>query len=46
VSFNTVKRLFRDPYHNVTRDILEKLAKALGVGMAELYEEESDNSEK
>ncbi|MBV9689620.1 MAG: helix-turn-helix transcriptional regulator [Ktedonobacteraceae bacterium] len=46
VSFNTVKRIFRDPYHNVTRDILERLAKALGVGMAELYEEEPNDREK
>lgn len=41
VSFNTIRRIFRDPEHNVTKDTLERLAKALEVSMRELYEAES-----
>lgn len=43
VSFNTVKRIFKNPSHNVTMEILEKLATALGVKVQDLYEDESES---
>ena len=39
VSFNTVKRLWKDPYREVTTTTLERLAKALGVPTSELIED-------
>lgn len=39
VSFNTIKRIFRDPYKEVTTTTLERIAKALGVPTAELLED-------
>jgi DNA-binding Xre family transcriptional regulator len=38
VSFNTVKRIFRDPYREITTTTLAKLAKALGVDPRELID--------
>jgi DNA-binding Xre family transcriptional regulator len=43
ISFNTVKRIYRDPYKEVTTTTLERLAKALGVPIADLIEELPDN---
>ena len=31
VAYNTVKRMYKDPYHVITTETLGKLAKALGV---------------
>jgi transcriptional regulator with XRE-family HTH domain len=39
VSFNTIKRIFRDPYKEVTTTTLERIAKALGVPTSELIED-------
>ena len=39
ISFNTVKRIFRDPYREVTTTTLDKLAKALDVTVADLIED-------
>ncbi len=39
ISFNTVKRIFRDPYRETTTTVLEKLAKALGVSSKDLIED-------
>ncbi|HWS83589.1 MAG TPA: helix-turn-helix transcriptional regulator [Ktedonobacteraceae bacterium] len=39
VSFNTIKRIYRDPYKEVTLTTLERIAKALGVSIADLIEE-------
>jgi DNA-binding Xre family transcriptional regulator len=41
VAYNTVKRIFRDPYYVTTTETLGKLAKALGVSPGELIEEDS-----
>lgn len=39
VAYNTVKRIFKDPYYITTTETLGKLAKALGVQPGELIEE-------
>ncbi len=42
ISFNTVKRIFRDPYRETSTVTLERIAKALGVPIADLIEELPD----
>jgi DNA-binding Xre family transcriptional regulator len=42
VAYNTVKRMFKDPYYITTTETLGKLARALGVSPGELIEEVSD----
>ncbi len=42
VAYNTVKRMFKDPYYITTTETLGKLAKALGVPPGELIEEAPD----
>jgi DNA-binding Xre family transcriptional regulator len=42
VAYNTVKRIFKDPYYITTTETLGKLARALGVSPGELIEEVSD----
>jgi DNA-binding Xre family transcriptional regulator len=44
VSFLTIKRIFREPYKDVALSTLEKLAKALGVHVADLFEEVPDET--
>ncbi len=46
VAYNTVKRMYKDPYYITTTETLGKLAKALGVPPGELIEEipESTNT--
>lgn len=44
VSFLTIKRIFQDPYKDVNMSTLEKIAKALHVPVAELFEEKPDKS--
>ena len=39
VHFTTIKRIFRDPYKEVTTTTLDKVARALGVRMCDLIEE-------
>lgn len=39
VAYNTVKRIFKDPYYVTTTETLGKLAKALGVSPGDLLEE-------
>ena len=39
VAYNTVKRMYKDPYYITTTETLGKLAKALGVPPGELIEE-------
>lgn len=46
VAYNTVKRMFKDPYYITTTETLGKLAKALGVPPGELIEEVSDIAHK
>jgi DNA-binding Xre family transcriptional regulator len=45
VSFMTVKRIFRDPYKEVTTTTLEKIARALHVKVADLIEEIADSDD-
>ena len=42
VAYNTVKRMFKDPYYITTTETLGKLARALGVPPGELIEEVPD----
>jgi DNA-binding Xre family transcriptional regulator len=44
VAYNTVKRMYKNPYHVITTETLGKLAKALGVPPGELVEEVPDTS--
>lgn len=44
VAYNTVKRMFKDPYYITTTETLGKLARALGVPPGELLEEVSEDS--
>jgi len=43
VAYNTVKRMFKDPYYITTTETLGKIARALGVPPGELIEEVSDD---
>ena len=42
VAYNTVKRMFKDPYYITTTETLGKIARALGVPPGELIEEVSN----
>jgi len=42
--YNTVKRMYKNPYHVITTETLGKLAKALGVPPGELIEEVPDET--
>jgi DNA-binding Xre family transcriptional regulator len=44
VAYNTVKRIFKDPYYVTTTETLGKLARALGVSPGELLEDVPDES--
>ena len=46
VAYNTVKRMFKDPYYITTTETLGKLARALGVSPGELIEEVPDTARK
>jgi DNA-binding Xre family transcriptional regulator len=46
VAYNTVKRMFKDPYYITTTETLGKLARALGVQPGELIEEIPDSVRK
>ena len=39
VAYNTVKRMFKDPYYITPTETLGKLARALGVSPGEIIEE-------
>jgi len=43
VAYNTVKRMFKDPYYITTTETLGKIARALGVPPGERIEEVSDD---
>ncbi len=45
VAYNTVKRMFKDPYYITTTETLGKLARALGVSPGDLIEEVSNGSQ-
>jgi len=42
VAYNTVRRLWRDPYTDVTISTLQRLADVLGVNVSELLESVPD----
>jgi DNA-binding Xre family transcriptional regulator len=44
VSYNAIRRIFRDPYVEVTTTTLVRLAEVLGVPTAELIEDVPDDS--
>jgi DNA-binding Xre family transcriptional regulator len=44
VVYNTVKRMYTNPYHVKTTETLGKLARALGVSPGELIEEVADTA--
>jgi DNA-binding Xre family transcriptional regulator len=46
IAYNTVKRMYKDPYYITTTETLGKLAKALGVSPGELVEEVPDANPK
>jgi DNA-binding Xre family transcriptional regulator len=39
VHFTTIKRIYRDPYKEITTTTLDKVARALGVSVCDLIEE-------
>jgi DNA-binding Xre family transcriptional regulator len=45
VSYRTIRLIYKDPYRDVALNTLEKLAKALGVSIADLIEEEAEKDE-
>ena len=42
VDFKTIKKLFRNPYHNVEFNVLTRIAEGLGVPLSDLVEREPD----
>lgn len=42
VAYNTIRKLFKDPYAEVTVTTLRRLADALGVSVRDLIEDEPD----
>jgi transcriptional regulator with XRE-family HTH domain len=42
VSFNTIKRLWKDPYRETSTVTLQRIAKALGVPTSALLEDEEE----
>lgn len=45
VAYNTVRRLWRDPYADVTLSTLQRLANVLGVDVHELIESVPDGTQ-
>jgi DNA-binding Xre family transcriptional regulator len=43
ISFNTVKRIYRDPYRSTNTETLERIAKVLGVPTGDLLEDVSED---
>ncbi|QBD76428.1 XRE family transcriptional regulator [Ktedonosporobacter rubrisoli] len=46
VSYNTIKRIYDNPYYSATTITLAKLAKALGVPSSELIEDVPDEERR
>ncbi len=45
VSLNTIQAMYHNPYHDAVLSTLDKLAKALGVNVSDLYEVLPDEDE-
>ena len=43
VSLNTIQAMYHNPYHDAVLSTLDRLAKALGVNVSDLYEVVSDD---
>ncbi len=43
VSLNTIQAIYHNPYHDAVLSTLDRLAKALGVNVCDLYEVVSDD---
>jgi DNA-binding Xre family transcriptional regulator len=43
VSLNTIQAIYHNPYHDAVLSTLDRLAKALGVNICDLYEVISDD---
>lgn len=43
VSYNTIKRIYDDPYYSITTTTLDKIARALDVTISDLIEPIADN---
>jgi DNA-binding Xre family transcriptional regulator len=46
VHFTTVKRMYKDPYKEVTTTTLDKISRALGVSICDLIEQLPDNPDE
>ena len=46
IAYNTIKRMFKDPYYITTTETLGKLARALEVSPGELIEEVPDSAQE
>ena len=46
IAYNTIKRMFKDPYYITTTETLGKLARVLGVSPGELIEEVPDSAQE
>jgi transcriptional regulator with XRE-family HTH domain len=46
ISFNTVKRIYRDPYRSTSTETLERIAKVLGVPTGDLLEDVSEDGSR
>ena len=46
VAYNTVRKLFRDPYAEVTLSTLRRLADVLGVSTKDLIEDVPDDTQR
>jgi transcriptional regulator with XRE-family HTH domain len=42
ISFTTIRRIWRDPYYEVSVPVLHKIARALGVTTSELIDDITD----
>ena len=46
ISFNTVKRIYRDPYRSTSTETLERIAKVLGVPTGDLLEDVAEDESR
>lgn len=46
ISFNTVKRIYRDPYRSTNTETLERIAKVLGVPTGDLLEDVAEDESR
>lgn len=44
INITTVRRIFRNPHHDVSLSVLEKIARALGVGVSDLIDDTTEDT--